>query len=34
VIGTVGKGSLEKAFKTSVKAIEARTDGPSAAGPS
>ena len=34
VIGTIGKGSLEKAFKTSVKAIETRTDGQSAAGPS
>ena len=34
VIGTIGKGSLEKAFKTSVKAIETRNNGPSAASPS
>jgi hypothetical protein len=34
VIGTVGKGSLEKAFKASVKAIETRDNGPSEAGPS
>jgi hypothetical protein len=32
IIGTVGKGSFEKAFKTSVKAIEARNSGSSAAG--
>jgi hypothetical protein len=29
VIGTVGKGSLEKAFKASVKAIETRNNSPS-----
>jgi hypothetical protein len=34
VIGTVGKGSLEKAFKTSVKAIETRSNGPSGASES
>jgi hypothetical protein len=34
VIGTVGKGTLEKAFKTSVKAIETRDSGPSSAGSS
>jgi hypothetical protein len=32
VVGTVGKGVLEKAFDKTVKAIEARNDGESAAG--
>ncbi len=31
VLGTVGKGRLEKAFEGAVKAIEARNDEPSAA---
>ena len=31
VVGTVGKRTLEKAFGKTVKAIEARNDGPSAA---
>ena len=31
VLGTVGKGNLEKAFKNSVKAIEARNGGEPAA---
>jgi len=30
VLGTVGKGVLEKAFDNSVKAIEARSNGPGA----
>jgi hypothetical protein len=34
VVGTVGKGSLEKAFKSSVRAIETRNNGPNAVGPS
>jgi hypothetical protein len=34
VIGTVGKGTLEKAFKTSVKAIETRGSGPGSASSS
>jgi hypothetical protein len=32
VLGTVGKGKLEKAFANSVKAIEARNSGERAAG--
>src|SRR4249919_4009814 len=34
VVGTVGKGVLEKAFDKTVKAVEARNDGQRAAGPS
>jgi hypothetical protein len=34
VIGTVGQGVLRKAFGNTVKAIEARNNGASAAGPS
>jgi len=34
VLGTIGKGVLEKAFQNSVKAIEARTNPPRAAGAS
>jgi len=30
VLGTIGKGVLEKAFENSVKAIEARTGAPRA----
>jgi hypothetical protein len=33
VVGTVGKGMLEKAFAKTVKAIEARNSGTKAAGP-
>ncbi len=33
VLGTVGKGKLEKAFAKSVKAIEARNDGTETPGP-
>jgi hypothetical protein len=33
VLGTVGKGKLEKAFEGAVKAIEARNDRASASGP-
>jgi hypothetical protein len=31
VIGTIGKGRLDKAFRESIKAIEARNDGADAA---
>jgi hypothetical protein len=34
VLGTIGKGVLEKAFENSVKAIEARKGAPRAAGAS
>jgi hypothetical protein len=34
VVGTVGKGRLESAFEKAVKAIEARSGGPTAAEPS
>jgi hypothetical protein len=33
VLGTIGKGVLEKAFENSVKAIEARNDSVVLSGP-